>query len=215
VRLVAYAPEPPLRRLWHVFRPAPPHPPVRPWTAPPWSGPPDSELGVAVPLREILVSEPGIVIALIDCVAFSNGFEFAAAVRAREDISAEEMGFGPPHEGAGNGPEHQLQIGVQFADGRERLAGGRPGPEYMAYLKASHEGHDPTLPDGPILSLRSGGGGGKRWDFRYWVWPLPPEGTLTFICEWPARKLEPTTHNVDATEIGRAGNASMKLWDDT
>lgn len=211
----AYPPEPPWRRLWHVFRPAAPQPPVPPWTPPPWSGPPESELGVAVPLRKILVSDPGVVIALIDCVAFSNGFEFALAVRAREDISGEEMGFGPFRARGMKGPERQLQIGVQFGDGRKGLAGSGPGPEDMAYFKASHEGHDPSLPEGPILSPRGGGGGGKRWEFRYWVWPLPPEGTLTFTCEWPARKLEPTAHVIDAAEIRRAGAASTSLWSDT
>jgi hypothetical protein len=177
--------------------------------------PPASELGIAVPLREILASDSGVVIALIDCVAFSTGFEFGIAVRSKEDIDSQQLGFGFPHPGGGEQWEKQLQIGIQFADGSTAVTGGHPGPEFMAQWKMYAEGREPGSSDGPILAPRSGGGGDKRWDFRYWVWPLPPEGNLTFTCEWSARKLGPTTHDVDATEIRRAGNASTRLWDDT
>ena len=48
---------------------------------------------------------------------------------------------------------------------------------------------EPSPSDGPLLMLRGGGGGGKRYNFTYWVWPLPPEGKLTFLCEWRTRGL--------------------------
>ncbi len=214
-RMVSYSSEPPLRRLWHVFKPAPPPPQmVRPGP-PPWLQPSESELGVAVPLREVLASDTGVVIALIDCVAFSTGFEFAIAVRTKEEIDSHQMGFGIPPASGADESDKQLQIGIQFADGGTAVTGGHPGPEFMAQWKMYAEGREPGSSDGPILAPRSGGGGGKRWDFRYWVWPLPPEGRLTFTCEWPARNLAPTTHDVDATEIRRAGLTSTTLWDET
>jgi hypothetical protein len=182
---------------------------------PPWLQPPESELGVAVPLREVLASDAGVVIALIDCVAFSTGFEFSIAVRSKEDLDPRQMGFGMPHPGDAEGSEKELQFGIRFADGRTAVTGGRPSAEFMAQWKMYSEGLEPRADDGPILAPRSGGGGGKRWDFRYWVWPLPPEGRLTFMCEWSSRKLAPTTHDVDASEIRRAGDASRKLWDDS
>ncbi len=185
---------------------------VRPG-APPWLQPPESELGVAVPVREVLASDTGVVIALIDCVAFSTGFEFVVAVRSKEDLDSQQMGFGMPPSGDAEQSEKGLQIGIQFADGGTAVTGGHPGPEFMAQLKMHAEGRDPASSDGPILAPRSGGGGGKRWDFRYWVWPLPPEGNLTFTCEWAAQKLAPTRHEVDAAEIRRAGTSSMTLWD--
>ena len=217
-----------MRRLWHVFKPAgwtgygrltekaaPPRPQMIRSGPPSWLQPPESELGVAVPLREVLASDTGVVIALIDCVAFSTGFEFAIAVRSKEDIDSQQMGFGPPHPGDTEQSEKELRIGIRFADGGTAVTGGRSGPEFMGQWKMHAEGREPGSPDGPILAPRSGGGGGKRYDFRYWVWPLPPEGTLTFTCEWPARKLAPTTHDVEATPIRAAGNASTRLWQDT
>src|ERR1700686_3254230 len=64
------------RRWWHVLRHhAPPLPAdFRPPPFPPWAGPPESELGVATPLRIVVVAQPRLVVALVDCVAYSNGF---------------------------------------------------------------------------------------------------------------------------------------------
>jgi hypothetical protein len=124
------------------------------------------------------------------------------------------MGFGPPSHYGMQRPEGQLVIGVEFADRRMAIADNHPGLQFMGYWEAVREGREPELPEGPILAPRGGGGGGRRWDFHYWVWPLPPEGRLAFTCEWPARELALTSHDVDATEIRRAGNASTKLWND-
>jgi hypothetical protein len=74
------------------------------------------------------------------------------------------------------------------------------------------EGREPLPSDGPLLMPRGGGGGGKRYDFSYSVWPLPPEGKLTFLCEWRARGLGPTSHETDATAIRRAGASSKNIW---
>jgi len=212
--LVAYPREPWWRRVWHVFRPAPPPSEVRNAGPPPWVQPPEDELGVAVPLRVVLASDSRSVIGLIDSVAFSTGFEFTIAVRTRKDIRPEELGYGPPHLVGPRDSEREPQIGIQFADGRKAFTGGRPGPEFMAQWKLHAEGGAPDPADGPIISPRSGGGGGKRWDFRYWVWPLPPEGELTFICEWKALGLGPVEHDVDASAIRRAGASSKSFWSD-
>src|SRR5712692_6711816 len=68
LRSTGYAvrvPGPFWRRWWQMLAP-PPAPPAGlvPPAPPPWAGPPDPELGVAVPLRTVLVRQPGLVIAL-------------------------------------------------------------------------------------------------------------------------------------------------------
>jgi hypothetical protein len=176
--------------------------------------PPDDELGVAVPLRAVLASDSNCVIALIDCVAFSTGFEFSITARTKKDIRPEDMGFGPPPPYGPDRSDRELKIGIQFADGPAAITGQHPGPEFMAGWKLHARGGAPDPADGPILSPRSGGGGGKRYDFRYWVWPLPGEGKMAFICEWPAVGLARTVQEVDAGVIIRAGATSMKIWTD-
>jgi hypothetical protein len=206
--------EPWWRRVWHVFRPEPPTPPVAYAGPPPWTQAPESELGVAVPLREVLASDSDVVIGLIDCVAYSTGFEFSIALRSKHGIDAREMGFGPPPPHGPDRSDNELTFGIEFADGRKAVTGGHPSPELMAQWKVHAEGGQPSPSDGPLLMPRGGGGGGKRYDFTYWVWPLPPEGTLTFLCEWKARGLGPTAHEVDATAIRRAGTSSKSIWTD-
>jgi hypothetical protein len=174
--------------------------------------PPDDELGVAVPLRAVLASDSNCVVGLIDCVAFSTGFEFSITARTRKETRPEDMGFGPPPPYGPDRSDRELKIGIQFANGATAMTGRHPSSEFMAQWKLHAEGGAPDPAGGPILSPRSGSGGGKHYDFRYFVWPLPPEGKMRFICEWPALGLAPTAHEVDAGAISRAAATTTKLW---
>ena len=88
--------EPWWRRVWHVFRPEPQAPSIAYAGPPPWIQPSEAEFGVAVPLREVLASDADVAIGLIDCVAYSNGFEFSLGLRAKHELDSIDMGFGPP-----------------------------------------------------------------------------------------------------------------------
>jgi hypothetical protein len=217
MRMVRVPPRPWWWRLRHPFAP-PRSPPLpadfKPPPVPPWFGPPQSELGEAVQLRAVLASDEGVAVALVSCVAFSSGFEFEIAVRSKADLDSREMGFGPPPPHGAPPTGRELEIGLEFADGRKATAHNHPTSQVMSFYVAAAEGREPEVPAGPLLMPRGGGGGGRRWDFRYWVWPLPPEGNLAFTCEWPARGLAKTAYGVDAAVIRRAGGASKKLWND-
>lgn len=95
-----------------------------------------------------------------------------------------------------------FRFGVQFADGRKATNLAAPWPT----------GPDET-PEGPILVLHSGGGGGKSWTQNLWVWPLPPAGPLAFVCEWPAEGIELTRVAIDAGLILDAAERAETLWD--
>jgi hypothetical protein len=53
-------------------------------------------------------------------------------------------------------------------------------------------GRMPERPTGPLLLAGAGAGGDRRWSQDLWLWPLPPEGRLDFVCEWPALGIELT-----------------------
>ena len=178
---------------------------------PPWAGPPESELGVAVPLRTVLARQPGLVIALTDCVAYSNGFNFGIAIRSANELDHRSFGFGPPSEADRAG---RFEVRVRFADGRESTVTGHgPNPAVMAYYLAWQEGRELEVPAGPIIGQFGGGGGGKRMDFQYWVWPLPPDGPLSISCEWPKGGVASSWTEVDGDAIRDAGSTSTSVWE--
>jgi len=183
-------------------RPGPP-PDLSKVQRPTWL-PPDGELGVAVGTRVVLVSEERFAIALVDCVAYSSGFEFTISYRSQDDIGREVLGFGLPPV-----PGRELEVGIEYPDGQHASS----GTEAMsAHYEAFYEGREPPQPSGPLVQPQRGGGGGKRYDQTYWCWPLPPEGPITIAVQWPAAGIASTTVEVDASAIRRAGVSSGKLW---
>jgi hypothetical protein len=188
-------------------------PPVREGLPPlpRWSGPPDDEVGVAVAARMVLASPPRLFIAVTDCVAYSNGFTFGLAVRSKDEIPPEGMGFGHHTE---HGDDDGIQISIRFSDGRDSRAGGLgPSRAVMDYYQEWSEGKDPPEPLGPIIGQQGGGGGGHRWDFNYFIWPLPPDGPVTITCKWPARGLQTAGKELNGTAIRAAGLKSHSVWD--
>jgi len=120
---------------------------------PPFSGPPHSQLGVTIPMRVVLASDPTIVIAMTDCAAYSNGFEFSVAVRSGEDLDPRLVGFRPPIPPDAKEPDGLFRITVRFADGGSASSGQRaPGPELMDYYLAKRDGLEPKLPKGPATA---------------------------------------------------------------
>src|SRR2546430_3515945 len=67
-------------------------------------------------------------------------------------------------------------------------------------------------PTGPVLFPDGGGGGGRRYDMRYWVWPLPPPGPVAFVCEWPAFGIPESRAELDARPILDAAARALGLW---
>jgi hypothetical protein len=58
-----------------------------------------------------------------------------------------------------------------------------------------------------------GGSGGMRYSTQsYWVWPLPPPGTLTFACEWPAFDIAEATVEIDAETVREASRRARSVW---
>ena len=115
----------------------------------------------------------------------------------------------PPGEG-GDLPDELFRAGFQFADGSKvtSLAGVLPAPAAVVDTALDQE------PEGPLLVPRGGGGGGQSWSHRLWLWPLPDERPLSFVCEWPALGIALTRAEIDLDPIREAAGRSLQLWDD-
>lgn len=179
----------------------PPEMPKRPA----WSGPPENEIGVALPTRLALYRSDQIAVVIQELVAYTTGFEIAVSTRLRTGFLAPGPGmFNGPLQPGKPLPAELFRFGIEFADGTR-------GSNLARGAMTARKPDDPP-PAGPLLMPRGGGGGGNRYDFRYWIWPLPPPGPITLACEWPAKDVPLTTKQLDATPILDAAQRSEKLW---
>lgn len=172
------------------FEPPPPPPePLEHQPQPPWSGPPGNELGVAVPIRYLLVCTDDLAILLDGFVAYSTGIEFSLTVKSRERRrDAHEF--------------HRLRddvhVGFRFADGRKATNLGR------------HAWHEER--PNAVLVPRGGHGGDGVLQMRHWLWPLPSAGPLQAVVAWPERGVPETEVEVDGAAILAAAARVETLW---
>jgi hypothetical protein len=198
VSFFIFEPPPPAHADEHEERPP----------TPPWHGPPENIVGRAVPIEFVLARTEKLALAVWGVAAFPTGITFSLATVLRE--SDEDVDLDPDmmmhrywrRRRSGHGdslPDELLRFGVQMADG----------------TKATNlllESWSAEAPPGPVLMPRGGGGGGRVWRQGWWLWPLPPEGALTFACEWPAHGIPTTTHEVDAAPIRDAAAEALHIW---
>jgi hypothetical protein len=188
---------------------APPEPPEPEPEAPPmpsWAKP-EAMLGGTVAAEFVLARGRDAVVGLSGLTAFPNGFSFSlTAVLRQEDRRGRALHDAFHRDFLDDEPPAPafLRLGVQFADGS--VASNLGGHPYLS----------PTAdPTGPLLMQEGGGGGGRRYDLGFWVWPLPPPGPVTFVCEWPAHGIGESRADVDAQLIRDAAARAIPLWPDT
>ncbi len=138
---------------------------------------------------------------------YPTGLEFTLDLRLRSnrdecfDTPWELQGYG--HRGRRAVPEvadYLVRLGVEFSDGKT----------WSNVAPTSADWNE--QPESPVLFGRGGGGGGDHWEMRYWLWPLPPPGQLTFHAAWPLFDIEETSASVDASALLEAAKQSELLW---
>jgi hypothetical protein len=181
-------------------------------TQPRWFGPPEDELGVAVPQGIVLARSERAVVALSHAVVYSTGvaFEFLALARGLTRSEANRVFHEQHMLEADDLPEALLRIGFELADGgRVSNLGGRRAHRKLMAPDAE--------PSGPLLLPHAGGGGRSaagRLTMRpgYWLWPLPPQGPLRISCEWPFVGIALATVEIDGASLLAAAKQSEDLW---
>jgi hypothetical protein len=179
--------------------PEPPRPPDH--RPPPWLAPPDNVLPGAAPLEVLLARRDGLAVWIGGALAYPEGVSFGLLVVRRDPAEtrwgpASRPFMLPPEPG---GP----RFGVGFADGRRAVLGGPPAAPGAA---------DPA--SGAVLTTAGGGGSDRRWEWRMWLWPLPPGGPLTFALAWEDEGIEETTAVADADALIAAAGRAVELWPD-
>lgn len=129
----------------------------------------------SVPAEVALIRIEEVAVAVGSVRAYPNGFEFTLHGRIRHGDEVTARGRADPFDlrsrGSGESlaPEDVLRLGLLYADGRRTATtAGRPD--------AAESG------ESLILMQEGGGGNGRRWDWDFWVHPLPPDGAVIL---WP------------------------------
>ena len=186
--------------------PPPPDPPQAAAPTPEWVGPPENVLPASFPLDLVLVRTDELALFVHSGRAYPHGFEFTVGLRTRK---AREQRRDDPMMGwhasrHGDFDDEMLRFGVAFADGRKATV-----------FDAHPWWGAPESPPKPeiVLMQRGGGGGGSSWNFDFWTWPLPPDGPLAFVVEWPAENIALTRGELDSALVRDAAGRARTLWD--
>lgn len=99
-------------------------------------------------------------------------------------------------------PPELLRFGIEFPDGSRATS---------THVRFPNRADEP--PSQPLLIGGGGGGGGNRWRYDWHVWPLPTEGTMAFVCEWPALGIPVTRAEVATAPIIQAAAEALTLWE--
>jgi hypothetical protein len=170
--------------------------------SPPWTGPPEGVLPGVVGVEMVLARNARAAVFVGGLVAYPTGLEFEVRVlTAGEEwldpsLNGVYLRPGGPREG---NYEQMLRFGVEFSDGRKVTNVGGHAPR---------EGE----PESAVLWGRGGGGGGSQWQQGFWLWPLPPPGPLSFVCEWPAAGLSLSRADIDAQVVIDAASRAQAVF---
>ena len=179
--------------------PKPPPPEPRRREQPVWAHPEAATPG-SLPLELVLIRTDQVAVAIGSVRAYGNGFEFTVHVRLRE--AADDFGHDPfsrPGRGQ-SGPDDVLRLGVQYADGRS------------AATTSTHAQLRDQDDDQLRLMHRGGGGSARGFDQQFWLYPLPPEGPVTFVASWLLYGVAEVTAEIDGATIRAAAGRAIALW---
>ena len=176
------------------FRKRPPVPKLARRVPRPWD-PPETEFPAIVPISTLQFDRSEqTAIAITGMSAYSNGFEIFVTRLIRPDAPGFDQDPVPGAPGGRLAEWQSFQISLQLSDGR-MVTSGRP--------------HGDAKPAGPILRSRGGGGTSHYTLMRWWVWPLPPNGPLEFICQLGTGE---TRVGIDAQLILDAAQRNIRVW---
>ena len=192
---------------------------------PPWLGAPNGVLPGIVPLELVLARTPQVAMCVTRLGAYPSGFDLDLVTMASHEsdqldpmlFEGRRLRHKRRRDGVDEIPEGMLRFGVEFANGAKATnTSDQPLADFaggtMSVMRSWSE--RPQAPTGPVLSLGGGSGGDAHWRQNIWIWPLPPPGRLTFVCQWPEANVELTRHDIDAQLVLDAATRAKVIFSD-
>ena len=136
-------------------------------------------------------------------LAYPTGFEFTVEAHSRHAGAGHRIGAMPRRYAPGGAETGDgLRLGLAFSDGR-RAEIAAPGP-------VPADGGPGSL----VVVTRGGTGGERSWSARFWVYPLPPPGPVSFFATWPTFGIGEAHAVLEAGQILSAAERALPLWPD-
>jgi hypothetical protein len=178
--------------------PAPPPAQAEPSASPEWRSPPDNQLPVSLPLLLPLAQTDEFALWARGFSVYRNGLSFALNLVRRHPLA-------DPLTNPFLAGVHPGADGFRF--GIEDAAGGK-----ATNLDQPWRQRDGADPRPPVLCPHGGGGNLRHLTTRYWLWPLPPPGKLTFACAWQAAGIDETQTAIETEPIRAVAEEVVELW---
>jgi hypothetical protein len=185
----------------------------------PWFEAPQGWLGGVVAAQLLIARSDTAAVYLSRVVAYPSGCELTIDAltrgRRRGGYAFELMpDRWPGDDDDDEPPAELLRYGVEFADGRRAtsMSGMDFGSTSFALDAGAGDQEAPDPERDIVLTLGGGGGGDRHSRQECWVWPLPPEGALALVCEWPAFEIPETRVELDAGLIRTAAERAQEIW---
>ena len=162
---------------------------------------PEFEVPASVAVDMVLLRTDEVAVTIGLLRVYSTGFEFTVDSRCRRSGHSVRIGGMPRrYASVDEQSEDGLRLGLEFSDGR-RAEIGAPHP------------HPEQAESGALVVMSAGGGGSERsWHSRFWVYPLPPAGPLSFVAAWPAFGVTEVRLELEAEAILSAASRALVLW---
>ena len=100
-------------------------------------------------------------------------------------------------------PDSELRFGIEYSNG-ERFT--------TLDLAPARRRESGLASNAPCMQPQGGSGRPGTWTQELWVWPLPPEGPVTFACEWPAYGIPETSRTLEGDRFRAAGEKAKLLF---
>jgi hypothetical protein len=166
-------------------------------------------IGGVVPTELLLARSDSAAVVVRSIVAYPDGFEFSLDIWTRRPAKQRRRRWGSPvqldrYELDEDEPipDDFLRFGIEFPDGARVSNLDRPAWELSA---------DATE---PLHGMTSGSGSGSDQEYsaNWWAWPIPDEGLIAFVCEWPAYDIPETRIELEADLLRDAAGRARPVW---
>ncbi|NAZ80506.1 hypothetical protein GTR02_01570 [Kineococcus sp. R8] len=188
---------------------------------PVWADLAEDHLPRTVPVDVVIGRSEAVVVFLSGFRVVPTGVSLRLSVRLRDgqDAEAQQQVVRDVFDDAwtrttpAGTATSRLTWWLEFSDGRT-ASGVDAALREELHAVAARTGAPRPEPSRPVLvgGAGAGVGGSLSVDRDFWLWPLPPAGTLRVHCAWPALGVAPSTVDLDADVLREAASHARRLW---